>query len=271
MITLRPMKKRDGTSARLLDFSARGWGRVILITVAGTLLCIAVPVSVDLLFMDFGPEDLAKSLRNDVLLPIILAVPLLFAFSYKMRQLAITQAELQVVASTDSLTAVLNRGAFTLLVDSYLSAVREQQEAKKSGALLIVDADHFKSINDRFGHDSGDEALKVIAGSIRGLVRNADLVGRIGGEEFGVFLPGSSSHEAETVAERIRQTINSVRFTADGEPLALSVSVGGVVFDDNVAYSDLYRVADQELYRAKQAGRNRVSLVPMAAPLSPLH
>jgi diguanylate cyclase (GGDEF)-like protein len=264
------MWKRDLVNARLFDFSARGWGRVILVTALGTLLCIAVPVAVDLLFMDFGPEDLAKSLRNDVLLPIILAVPLLFAFSYKMRQLAITQAELQVVASTDSLTAVLNRGAFTMLVDAYLTAVQEQQ-AEKSGALLIVDADHFKSINDRFGHDSGDEALKIIAGSIRGLVRNADLVGRIGGEEFGVFLPGSNSRDAERVAERIRETINAARFTADGEPRALSVSVGGVIFDHTVAYSELYRIADQELYRAKQAGRNCVSITPMPALASALH
>ncbi|MBL8580705.1 MAG: GGDEF domain-containing protein [Rhizobiaceae bacterium] len=254
----------------MLDFSARGWGRVILITVCGTLLCIAVPVAVDLLFMDFAPADLAKSLRNDVLLPLLLATPLLSAFSYKMRQLAIAQAELQVVASTDSLTAVLNRGAFTMLVDAYLNAVRDQ-EVNRSGALLIVDADHFKSINDRFGHESGDEALKIIAGSIRGLVRNADLVGRIGGEEFGVFLPGSSPSDAAAVAERIRVTVSSAAFSADGKSSPLSVSVGGAVFARSVDYAELYRVADRQLYQAKQSGRNRVSLTHMPGSAAALH
>lgn len=268
-LTVRKMWTRQAR-AGLMDISARGWGRVALVTIVGTLFCIAVPVAVDLLFMDFAPEDLAKSLRNDVLLPLVLALPLLLAFSIKMRQLAIAQAELQVVASTDSLTAVLNRGAFTMLVDAYLKAVQDQQ-AVKSGALLIVDADHFKSINDRFGHDSGDQALKIIAGSIRGLLRSADLVGRIGGEEFGVFLAGADPKEVASVAERIRLTISSASFAAGGEAQGLSVSVGGAIFLDSANYTELYRAADQQLYRAKQAGRNRVSITRMPTVASPLH
>ena len=110
----------------LTDFSARGWGRVVAVTTIGTLVCIAVPVCVDLFLMDFTGDNLKQSLRNDVLLPIILAVPLLGALSWKMRQLAIAHAALQVVASTDSLTAVLNRGAFNMLVDAYLTAVRQR-------------------------------------------------------------------------------------------------------------------------------------------------
>jgi diguanylate cyclase (GGDEF)-like protein len=247
---------------KLLDFSSRGWGRVVAITLIGTLICIAVPVSVDLIFMDFSGEDLRKSLRNDILLPILLAVPLLGFLSWKMRQLAIAHARLQIVASTDSLTAVLNRGAFNLLVDSYLAAVRQQQ-AKAEGALLIVDADHFKSINDQFGHDSGDEALRIIADAIRGLVRGADLVGRIGGEEFGVFLPGSDSRQAEAVAERIRTTVNTASFTPNGVPKRLSVSVGGAIFSRDIEFSELYRLADQQLYHAKQTGRDRVVITPV--------
>ncbi|MBN9010905.1 MAG: GGDEF domain-containing protein, partial [Rhizobiales bacterium] len=131
-----------------------------------------------------------------------------------------------------------------------------------------VDADHFKTINDRFGHDRGDEALRVIARSIQGLVRGADLVGRVGGEEFGVFLPGSSSRQAEAVAERIRKTINEAEFDADGERTPLSVSVGGAIFRGDVSYADLFHVADQQLYRAKQAGRNRVVVARMPGKLA---
>lgn len=254
----------------LTDFSARGWGRVVAVTTIGTLVCIAVPVCVDLFLMDFTGDNLKQSLRNDVLLPIILAVPLLGALSWKMRQLAIAHAALQVVASTDSLTAVLNRGAFNMLVDAYLTAVR-QREARSEGALLIVDADYFKAINDQFGHESGDDALRIIADAIRGLVRGADIVGRIGGEEFGIFLPGSTGHQAQAVAERIRTTVNSAPFMPDGVQRRLSVSVGGAVFDRNIEFGELFRVADQQLYRAKQDGRDRVAVVPVPPAPSLLH
>jgi diguanylate cyclase (GGDEF)-like protein len=247
------------------DFSARGLGRVAAVTVLGTMLCIAVPLLVDIYVVRPAPEPMHQELWMDVAMPIILAVPLLLLLSLKMRALAMAHADLQVVASTDSLTAVLNRGAFTMLVDAYLSEVREQE---KSGALLIVDADHFKDINDQLGHDRGDEALKVIARSIKGMVRNADLVGRVGGEEFGVFLPGSDPRRAEAVAERIRKAIADVDFRADGQQRQLSVSVGAAIFHGDVNYQDLFHLADQQLYRAKQAGRNRVVVARMPQKLA---
>lgn len=251
------------------DFSPRGLGRVAAVTVLGTLLCIAVPLAIDLFIMRPAPLPYHEELWTDILIPIILAVPLLLILSLKMRALARAHAELQVVASTDSLTRVLNRGAFTMLVDAYLGHVREQDaRQEKEGALLIVDADHFKEINDRFGHDRGDEALKVIARSIQDLLRNADLVGRVGGEEFGVFLPGSDPRQAEAVAERIRKTVSEVEFSADGERMPLSVSVGGAVFRGDVRYADLFHVADQQLYRAKQAGRNRIVVARMQKQLA---
>jgi diguanylate cyclase (GGDEF)-like protein len=247
------------------DFSARGLGRVAAITVLGTLLCIAVPVVVDVFIIRPAPLPWHQELWTDFIIPVVLAVPLLLVLSLKMRALAIAHAQLQVIASTDSLTAVLNRGAFTLLVDAYLGEVREQERA---GALLIVDDDHFKCINDELGHDRGDEALQAIARSIKGLVRSADLVGRVGGEEFGVFLPGSDPRQAEAVAERIRQTVNEIDFRADGERRELSVSVGGAIFAGEVNYEDLYHLADQQLYRAKQAGRNRVVVARMPRRLA---
>lgn len=244
-----------------LDLSPRGWGRVALWTVLGTSVCVAVTLFVDYLnFVHLNEAQQSRALLVDILLPMVLAVPSLLFLTMKLRELAIAHERLTVVASTDSLTSVLNRGAFTTLVDAYLHNVHERQA---SGALLVLDADNFKSINDSFGHGKGDEALRIIAQSIKSMLRTSDLVGRIGGEEFGIFLPGADPLRAEAVAERIRRAINDAEFRPDGKPRKLSVSVGGAVFDQEISFSDLFRIADQQLYVAKQNGRNRVAVSPV--------
>jgi diguanylate cyclase len=252
---------------RRLDLSASGRTRVVLWTVFGTLGCIAAATWMD--SFNFATLDDAQRLRSivtDILAPLVIGGPLLFFFSTKLRQLAIAHERLTIYASTDSLTSVLNRGAFTTLVDAYLTQLRAQ-EHEVAGALLVVDADHFKHINDLYGHDRGDEALKIIAQTIKGSLRGADIVGRIGGEEFGVFLPGSNPLRAEAVAERIRQAISDAEFIPDGSKRRLSVSVGGAVFDRQVAFGMLYRTADQLLYEAKERGRNCVAMSLMRSDL----
>lgn len=124
----------------------------------------------------------------------------------------------------------------------------------------MIDADHFKKINDRFGHYEGDVALKVIAQAIRSTVRRTDLVGRLGGEEFGVFLPGASQSGARMVAERIRQNDSRAAFRPASKAWQLSVSVGCAAFERRIGFSVLFRIADERLYEAKSAGRNRVML-----------
>ncbi len=193
-------------------------------------------------------------------MPIAIAGPFIFFFASKLRELAIAHHKLAVHASTDSLTSVLNRGAFTTLVDAYLGDVREHE---RSGALLVIDVDHFKRINDSFGHERGDEALRLIAQAIKGVLRSHDLVGRMGGEEFGVFMPGTSPRNAEIAAERIRQAISEVEFWPDGRRRRLSVSVGGTSFAGEVPFTALYREADRRLYEAKDLGRNRVAFSAM--------
>ena len=115
-------------------------------------------------------------------------------------------------------------------------------------------------MNDRFGHDSGDQALIAIANSIKAMVREPDLVGRIGGEEFGVFLPDANPEQAESVAERIRQAVGSARFAPAGAMHRLSVSVGGAVFSDQLPFAQLFRLADHQLYLAKELGRDRIAI-----------
>ncbi|MEP7241194.1 MAG: GGDEF domain-containing protein [Devosia sp.] len=249
-----------------LDLSPESVGRVVVSTIVGTTVCVAVALYVDSFnFAQFNDAERLRAIIVDICLPIALAVPLLLFFSNKLRELAIAHRRLAVFAATDALTDIMNRAAFSTLVEAYLSEVRSA-EAQRSGALLIIDVDNFKSVNDRFGHDQGDVALVTVAHTIRDLVRSPDIVGRIGGEEFGVFLPGASLGDAETVAERIRRSVDEARFVPTGTPHHLTVSVGGAVFDHQLAFQELFRTADQQLYVAKRDGRNRTVIGP--APMN---
>lgn len=244
-----------------LNLSPESWGRVILATVVGTAICIATAFYVDSFNFD-GMTDAVRlrSMASDVLIPTVLAVPAIFFLMSKLRELAIAHNRLAVYAATDSLTQVMNRAAFSTLVQAYLTEIRE---AQVSGALLIIDADNFKAVNDRYGHDRGDEALIAIAKAIKAILRAPDIVGRLGGEEFGVFLPGATSDQAEIVAERIRQSVSDAKFLPADAAHHLSVSVGGAIFERPLPFSELFRFADQQLYQAKRTGRDRVALAPV--------
>lgn len=168
-------------------------------------------------------------------------------------QLAEAHCRLAEKASRDHMTGMLNRESFFAKLDGG----RRKQDR---GFLLIVDADHFKKINDTFGHLSGDEALLEIAGAITRALRVGDTVGRIGGEEFGVLLAGADEADAKAVAERIRSEVEQVTFRPLGARVHLSVSIGGAPCAADADVSDLMRIADARLYEAKNAGRNTVVL-----------
>jgi len=247
-------------SSSWFDLSPTGRGRVVLSSILVTLGCIILSFIISAAGLDpFGQSSLPTRLVVNVVLPIVIAFPTMYFLMSKIRELAVAHRELQIIASTDSLTQVMNRAAFSTLVDAYLTEVRSGQP-RPSGALLIIDADNFKSVNDRYGHDRGDEALVTIARSIKSMLRGPELVGRLGGEEFGVFLPSANHDRADTIAERIRRSVNDAPFEPAGAPHRLSVSVGGAVFDAALPFSELFRFADQQLYAAKQRGRNRVAI-----------
>lgn len=242
-----------------IDLSPTSWGRVIAVTIAGTAVCIAAAFFVDSYnFASLSPEALRWAKLTDFFLPLVLGGSFFLFLMWKMRQLAIAQKALTIVAATDSLTAVFNRGAFSMLVEAYLEQARGHSVVN-AGALLIVDADHFKTINDRLGHDCGDQALKLIAKTIQGQLRGADIVGRIGGEEFAVFLPGADPSQSWLVAESIRRRIREAEFAPDGRPCPLSVSIGGIAFSGPTTYAEMFLVADRHLYKAKSNGRDQVS------------
>lgn len=248
----------NGTGAAFGYMSRRNWlalaGWVLGFTLVASIL---VGVYTSLTSAHLGPEAQVQGLLDALILPPLIAIPTLTFLGLKLYQIADMNDRLKRLASTDMLTGCLNRRAFMDAFDS--------RDADGAGAFLVIDADHFKQVNDRFGHLGGDAALQAVAAAIRSAVREGDLVARFGGEEFGVYLPGADQAVAGMIAERIVATVNGTPFTANGRHGALAVSVGGAVFGDRVPFEQAYRQADRRLYEAKDAGRNRAIVLPLAA------
>lgn len=166
------------------------------------------------------------------------------------------------LALTDPLTGLHNQRYLNGHLRSLISGLRG---AGGSLAAMMLDLDHFKSINDRYGHGAGDVALRAVAGCLRNHVRLFDTVARYGGEEFVVIMPGATLDDASVAAERLRREIAALGFQpAPGVEHRLTVSIGVAALsgedaaDDDVAANDLLRRADEALYQAKRQGRNRV-------------
>jgi len=160
------------------------------------------------------------------------------------------------MALTDSLTGLYNRRYFEVHLQKLL---QKNLQSKKSLAVLMMDIDHFKSINDTHGHGVGDEILKIFAHRIQDSLRSFDLVARLGGEEFVVILPDISTDMAYFIAERLRRTIADEPFAcaAVGGKVSITTSVGGTIIEDsNMAMDEVMKRADDALYQAKESGRN---------------
>ena len=170
------------------------------------------------------------------------------------------QAQLLELATTDSLTGLRNRRYFMHRAGEEFERARRYRLPL---ALLMLDADHFKAINDRYGHPIGDQVLQALARRGQELLRDVDLFARIGGEEFAILLPQTDLDAARVVAERLRQRVASTPIATDQGPLTLTISLGLTGFDATVIdFDTLLRRADAALYRAKQNGRNRTEVLP---------
>lgn len=160
-------------------------------------------------------------------------------------------------ATQDALTGIHNRHWFDRHFDA---AIRDARENNRPLALLAFDIDHFKSVNDKHGHDSGDEVLKLFAGQIQKSFRASDLVARIGGEEFLVALPMTAQQKAEELADAARGTIKGRPATKIGQTDVpnITVSIGVAMLAPGDTAETLKKRADEALYKAKQQGRDRV-------------
>lgn len=176
------------------------------------------------------------------------------------RQLVNARQEMELLALTDALTGLPNRRA--LMNHVATDEQRMHRESKPLGVVLL-DVDNFKQVNDSLGHAAGDTVLRAVADCLQETVRGADHVGRWGGDEFLLLLPGASASEAAEIAERCREKIAGRKIVAtDGDAIRVTVSLGAAAgpIDAWRSAADLLQLADQALYQAKDAGRNRLQI-----------
>jgi diguanylate cyclase (GGDEF)-like protein len=185
---------------------------------------------------------------------VLYAVGTVFIIFLIVSERAITAHK--AAAAVDPLTALFNRRGFSELSGHM---IEREAGAGRPVSVLIFDLDHFKSVNDRFGHQAGDEILKLFANILVHTLRVTDIVARIGGEEFAALLP-CSTEDAATAAERIRDTFDNAGVQVDGVPLPTTVSIGVATGEQGIDLNALLAAADAALYRAKRGGRNRVEV-----------
>ncbi len=243
---------------------------MLLITSASVILSMILTLALTRLF---GTSFVPIPAVTSFLCPVLVAWPVSNIFLKQSDQLEAAHRELDQAHRSlerthmilehrsrhDRMTGLANREAF-------LGAIGPGRRGSDNGFLIIIDADHFKKINDTFGHLAGDKALKLIADAISANIREGDIAARIGGEEFALFLPGSSLAEAIQISERVRQAVEGIEFSSpDGDPIDLTVSLGGAEMIANGPLDAVMGKADKMLYQAKDAGRNRAVVVPELA------
>lgn len=167
---------------------------------------------------------------------------------------------------TDELTQIFNRRGLMEYLEAIASEVvyqykhpdKRRSVVIKSLSIIFLDIDHFKKVNDTYGHDAGDEVLRQTADLIRDRVRQLDIVGRYGGEEIVVGLPGATTVQAKRIADDLRSTIEGHTFRVGGNVLKVTASLGVAELTPDRNINQTLKVADDALYKAKEMGRNKV-------------
>lgn len=226
--------------------------QVILLTLLLTAFCIAVPVfSLAVLFggpLFWMPTPIYWGILGvAAAIPLLLAPPIGFIGLQILRLQASMIEKVDEYVRYDTLTGVLSRAYL-------LGKIRDN--LKSGGAFLMVDADHFKSINDTYGHDIGDEALKRLSDVLRKYMPAEALIGRLGGEEFGVFLPRADEAAAALAAKALCDGMRKDGETVASHPLKMTLSVGIAVHMSRQSLERTMKLADGALYHAKRSGRD---------------
>jgi diguanylate cyclase (GGDEF)-like protein len=235
------------------------WPAIFMLFAHGALYLLRTPL---VSMLPFAPDN---SMYGSVWLTVLSFEALLFTISVAFILLAMAKERTELrhrnAAMLDPLTGIANRRSF--LADASLLAKRHVANPCPT-AVLLIDLDHFKSINDRFGHAVGDSVLELFTEAARTSVRSSDLLGRIGGEEFAAVLRDTSRERAVAVADRIRESFALACKEFDGRPLCATVSIG-VAHCDQPALDvpEMLAQADQALYFAKENGRNRVEVASL--------
>lgn len=234
----------------VMKWRIKSFGDVLSAACLTTAAAIVVAqIQVYWLIPQQGLED---ALRVAPIIVLVTAFPLCVFVWAQVRKNTHLSDELQRLLNRDRLTDVATR-------DFFFAKMHSNPEAY--GTSLMVDIDHFKSVNDRFGHLAGDAVIARVAGILFENTREEDIVCRFGGEEFVIFLHQQCHKEGFAVAERMRKRIAEVVVPYEGENLSVTVSIGGSLKERLEDVNLAIRQADQALYRAKTGGRNRTVFV----------
>ena len=171
----------------------------------------------------------------------------------RVEHLTLENSTLTELSLTDPLTQIANRRRLDMALRAFCA------NAAEGGAMLLIDVDRFKAVNDHYGHQAGDLCLQQLVERISVRLRRGDLLARFGGEEFAVLLPGVSSREAASMAERLRAAVQAQPFTFEGAQVNITVSIGIAALGTDTVPETLIEAADLALYAAKNAGRNQIS------------
>jgi diguanylate cyclase (GGDEF)-like protein len=245
--------------------------RVFELSMITTLLCVILSIGVLFLITLLDPSvTFKREFLPTIAIPLIfgpIVSYIIFSQSYQLTQAV---AKLDELSRTDPLTGLYNRRFFTELVDMEL-AVASRYEF--SSSLLLIDLDHFKRINEDYGHVAGDEVLRIISKVIRRNVRRTDVVGRLGGEEFLVFLPHTNLYGALIAADRVRRIISESEITFKNEKLSITASIGTAATSHEIIdIEGLLQAADSALTVAKNNGHDLVegiSQTPTESEIDP--
>jgi diguanylate cyclase (GGDEF)-like protein len=224
-------------------------------TVAVALVAIATVV-VSALLEDEGESVEAMVVNRGMTVVVLLGI------AFLLNRVTASERQLFRIATTDPLTGIFNRRHFMALL------AREAQRTARYAttfSVLMLDIDHFKRINDTYGHAIGDEAIKAMAGAASKHLRPTDMIGRFGGEEFVVMLPHTDEAGAVVAAERIRESVGKVVVPAGTQDVRFTVSIGAATCTPKASVDQLLECADKALYAAKSGGRNQVCVGRLAA------
>ncbi len=235
-------------------------GRFVgVIATALSMLCIVVVNNY--LAVPYSDNAIATAMVGLVYLSAFFHAYSSRSISFYRRMLEYNK-ELTFLANHDPLTGVMNARAYYEVCNSLIELSKREST---SFAVLFVDLDHFKKINDQHGHDAGDQVLKDVSTCLKNHVRHSDVIGRVGGEEFSIFLPNTDLIGAEQVAEKLRFEIEALMPRIHSGPIRTTASIGvAISHTPTPTMANIQRQADQAMYQAKQQGRNRVSCIDMS-------
>src|SRR6185295_17532550 len=232
------------------------WPAIVLFITNGAMFLLRTPLNA--LLHNKESDNILSSAWLSVLSLEAFLMTIATAFILLAMSKERTELRHKTAAMIDPLTGLLNRRAFVQDAEALLL---QQVARDRPIGVLLVDLDNFKSINDRFGHPVGDKVLQVFAKTARGGLRQTDLVGRLGGEEFIVILADAGHDNAFLVADRLRNAFAVNAAVVDGQALHATMSIGvSVIVDPRQSLAELMKLADQALYLAKARGRNRVEV-----------